>query len=122
MSNRTQQPEIRGAKSQRVARDAAQIQLAVYFQVWKFPEMGIHHARRPAANEESAAMFHHEGGDATRDGAGPPSAPGKFIDSSLPKRLAMARQRARRAVRSARRANQRPQLHQRLIEMGTGEF
>ena len=92
---------------------------AVALGVWKFPQVRVHDAGGPLANEEMSAPFNDECNKSARSGCDALAEVGQFLNAVFAKSDTELFQRTRRAIWISRRANQRAEFHQGLIQSRT---
>src|ERR1035438_329945 len=82
--------------------------------------MSVHHAGGSLANEEAPASLRNECNKTARGGADAPAQAGQLMHAVLLIGNAVFGDRTAAATRQAWRADQRAELHEGLVELGTG--
>ncbi len=91
---------------------------AIDFKIRKFPQMRVHNSGRPLLNEKFSVALDDEGKKRRAVAASRLPRFGNSSDAVFFERDAEFFDRTNQALRIARRANQRAEFHQRLVEMG----
>jgi hypothetical protein len=86
-----------------------------YFHIRKFPQMGVHNAGRPLADEKTPIPSDHHGDKVAGCGGFAFAEVGQFVHAIFPEGDAKLFYRANPALRISRRANQCAEFHQGLI-------
>src|SRR5208282_3054571 len=104
--------------TQGIFRREFRIKLSVEnFNVWKFPQICIHNAGGPLPDKKTPVSFSDKGNKVSSRDDFAFAKVWQLFDSIFPERDAEFFDRANQAPRITRRANQRTEFHQRLVEV-----
>src|SRR5271154_2331644 len=94
--------------------------LAIGFKIRELPQMCVHNSKRTLLNEKFSIALNDEGNKMSRGRRFALAKIRQFFCEALLQRDAEFFHRTNQTLRIARRANERAEFHQRLVEKGTG--